>query len=360
MTIPLFKRFPDARRTVPHTELCCLPTPVQRLDPLGEELGVGSLFVKRDDASAHGFGGNKTRKLEFVLADCVQRGAAEVLTFGFAGSNFATACAYHAHNLGLDTISMLLTQENAAYLRRNLLFSHSYGADCHQRNGVPGLAFAAVLESAKRWVRGRKVCWIPAGGSSPAGVLGFVNAGLELGQQVEAGLLDEPDWIYLPVGSMGSAAGLALGLQVAGLATRIAGVRVVEKAYANPWKLKKLLTETVAFGRRHGMDLGDFQSALEQISMRDEFIGDGYAHPTPQAVEAAQLCKERVGIRLDSTYSAKAMAALMADARAGKLTHSSVVFWSTFDSVSEDDRIREEDWRMLPKTLQSYFQTAQD
>lgn len=359
MTLPLFEIFPDARSRVPHISLCKLPTGVQGLADLARDLEIGSLHVKRDDCSAAGYAGNKIRKLEFLLADCIDRGAAEVLSFGFAGSNFATACAFHARRLGLGSISMLLPQENAEYLRTNLLLSIASGADCHQHDHIPALLGSAVFQSLRRRVSGCRVCWIPAGGSSPAGVLGFVNAGLELRDQVRAGLLPEPDRIYLAMGSMGSAAGLALGLQVAGLPTRVIGVRVVEERYANPRKLERLIRQTCSYARRHGMDLGDPGTALDRISIREGYLGAGYACPTKAGRAAAERLYGNGGLQLDSTYSAKAMAALITDAKAGALAESSVLFWNTFNSLPLEDRTAGVDWRALPPPLQAYFKAAE-
>ena len=117
---------------IPYVSLAELPTPVQKLDALGEEIGLDHLYIKRDDLAGKIYGGNKIRKLDFILGNVLRTKAKEVLTFGFAGSNHALATAIYAQQVGLRSISMLMPQYNADYVRRNLLMSHYCGAELHQ------------------------------------------------------------------------------------------------------------------------------------------------------------------------------------------------------------------------------------
>ena len=129
--IPLFERYPLLRDKLPHVLLGEFPTPVQKLERLGVDLGVNHLYIKRDDLSGKVYGGNKPRKLEFLLGNALRSNVKEVMAFGGAGSNHALATAIYAQQVGLKSISMLMPQPNAQYVRRNLLMSHYCGAELH-------------------------------------------------------------------------------------------------------------------------------------------------------------------------------------------------------------------------------------
>jgi 1-aminocyclopropane-1-carboxylate deaminase/D-cysteine desulfhydrase-like pyridoxal-dependent ACC family enzyme len=132
--IPLFEYFPALKESLPHKNLCDLPSPIKKLNNVGEKLGLDHLYMKQDGIIGHPFGGNKIRKLEFLLGDALRCGCKEVMTFGFAGSNHALATAIFANYEGLMSISMLLPQTNAHYVRRNLLMSWEYKGN--RRNSI--------------------------------------------------------------------------------------------------------------------------------------------------------------------------------------------------------------------------------
>jgi D-cysteine desulfhydrase len=353
---PLLDGYPGLQSGLAHVDLCDLPTPVTRAARAGQELGI-DLYVKHDDATAADYGGNKPRKLEFLLARALASGAREVLTFGFAGSNHATATAVYARRLGLGSISMLLAQPPARYVRDNLLISHEAGAELHHYRGVPTLAAGLVRVMASHRLRhGRLPQTIPAGGSSPVGVAGFVNAALELRQQVEQGLLPEPAAIYTAMGSMGTAVGLALGLRAAGLRSQVVAVRVVEDRWAG-WKaLTKLHSRTGAFLRSIDPTFPTEELRPSALMIREGFLGDGYGHFTRAGADAARLLLETEGVELDGTYSAKAFAALCEDARSGGLAGEPVLFWDTNNSRPLSAAAAAVDRHELPPAFHHYFE----
>src|SRR6185295_20349862 len=152
------------------------PTPVERLRELERSTGAGALYVKRDDLTAHAYGGNKVRKLEFLLAAARACGADSVLTFGAAGSNHALATAIHARALGLRSICMLVAQVNARSVRRNLLASWQAGAELHHYPGEAQLRAAIRYRLLRHEsATGKAPYVIAGGGSAPLGVLGFVD-----------------------------------------------------------------------------------------------------------------------------------------------------------------------------------------
>jgi 1-aminocyclopropane-1-carboxylate deaminase/D-cysteine desulfhydrase-like pyridoxal-dependent ACC family enzyme len=220
--IPLFEQYPLLEEKLSYISLGELPTPVQKLEKLGAELGIKQLFIKRDDLSGRVYGGNKVRKLEFILGDVLQAGAKEVMAFGGAGSNHALATAIYARQVGLKCISMLIPQPNTRYVRRNLLMSLYSGAELHlcgsefeSVTNMPLVRMATLYQLiGHRLKNGYLPERIPPGGSSPVGVTGFVNAALELKKQIMNGEMPEPDYIYVASGTMGTANGLTLGLKI--------------------------------------------------------------------------------------------------------------------------------------------------
>ncbi len=355
--LPLFSRYPQLAARLPHVALGRFPTPVQKLEQVGSAVGLKELYIKRDDLSGEVYGGNKVRKLEFLLGDALRRNARKVVTFGFAGSNHALATAYYANVLGLRSTSLLLPQVNAHYVRRNLLVGHYFKADIHHYSSQASLGLALLRELlCGRMQDGTFPRIIPAGGSCPLGVCGYVNAALELKQQIAAGDMPEPDLIYVPLGSMGTAAGLILGLKAAGLKCRVIAVRVIGEQFANAKKMIRLFEETVAFLRKVDPTFAQIQASADDWSVRDDCFGDGYACFTEKAVKAASLMREEAGIILNGAYSAKAFSALLDDAGKQALKGKTVLFWNTYNSRDISVFAASVDYRQLPRTLHRYFE----
>jgi D-cysteine desulfhydrase len=333
------------------------PTPVEKLERVGNVIGLNKLYIKRDDLSGGVYGGNKVRKLEFLLGDTQRRKAKEVITFGFAGSNHALATALYANQLGLGSTSLLLPQVNAHYVRRNLLASHYFNADlCFYKNWtLLGLGLLSQL-LRRRVKHGKFPRVIPGGGSCPLGVCGYVNAALELKEQIAAGELPEPDFIYVPLGSMGTAVGLTLGLKVAGLKCRIIAVRVIEKRLANEKKMVQLFRDTATFLRKLDLEFPELLPGEDDWTVRDDCLGGGYARFTAKAMKAASLMRERAGMILNGTYSAKAFSALLEDAEKQVLKGKTVLFWNTYNSRDLSKFAAEVDYHQLPKAFHRYFE----
>lgn len=356
-TRPLLEQWQGLARSVHLETLCDLPTSIQPLEELGQKLGVGNLLVKRDDRSALAYGGNKTRKLEFLLGEVRRKQHKEVLTFGYAGSNFALATSLYTHQLGMRCISMLLPQHNARYVRQNLLLGDYAGAELHTAPDTWLLGASALWQTLRHGImQGKTPYWIPAGGSHPLGVLGFVNAAYELKAQIDQGLLPVPDYIYLALGSMGSAAGLDIGLRALNLPTRVIAVRVVPTQFGSNSGLQKLISKTLAFIRIREKNFPELNDRVTQSDVRNEFYGLAYGEFTEAGKSAARLAGDLAGLKLDGTYAAKAMAALMADARAGKLKDKTVLFWNTGNSRDVASRVDGLDYKRLPRSFHRYFE----
>lgn len=354
--IPLFEHYPELGDKLPYVSLGQFPTPVSKLERLGASIGVDGLYLKRDDLSGQLYGGNKVRKLEFLLGEALRDGSKAVMTFGGAGSNHALATAVYARQVGLGCISMLTPQPNARYVRHNLLMGYSQGAELHYYRNKRSLFIGTFCQRLWHTLKsGRPPQIIPVGGSSPLGTTGFVNAALELKSQISAGELPEPDKIYLPMGSMGTAVGLTLGLAVCGLKSKIVPVVVSKKQESPAKRFAELFEATNSLLCAHDPSFPRVRLAERDVEIRQEFIGPGYAIFTPEAVEAIGRMRQDEGIELDGTYSHKALAALLHDI--GHRQEGEVsLFWDTYNSKDISSIIAEVDYRALPKAFHGYFE----
>jgi 1-aminocyclopropane-1-carboxylate deaminase/D-cysteine desulfhydrase-like pyridoxal-dependent ACC family enzyme len=352
--LPLFSAFPRLRQRLPFIGLGEYPTPVRRLDELARRFDANALFVKQDGLTGRPFGGNKVRKLEFLLGEARALGAREVMTFGCAGSNHAAATAVYAHRLGMRSISMLLPQPHAPYVETNLLVSAAHRADLRYFPGVKSAAGGAWLYAcARKLSTGRFPFVIPAGGSSPRGIIGYCNAAFELLEQIRSGALPPPQVIYVPMGTMGTAIGLMLGLRAAGAACEVVPVRVTDTVFCNEDKALELSRRTVEFLRRADPSFPEISLSRAELNIRHDLFAPGYAEPRDEVARAIRLARETEGLDLEGTYSGRAFAALAADAAEGRLRGKTILFWDTHNAYPLDVS---PEWRQhIPKPLLAYF-----
>lgn len=319
--LALFRRFPRLEGRIPWTPLGRFPTPVQELP-----LGAGGAWIKRDDLSAEPYGGNKVRKLEFLLADARRAGAACVVTAGAFGSHHALATALYARRLDLAATLVLFPQPATDHARRVLLTDVAVGAELRftrRMELVPGALLAA------RWAHRREGAYAVApGGSDALGTLGYVAAALELADQVAAGEAPCPAVVHVAAGTLGTAAGLAIGLALAGLETTVAATRITGRIVTNERTLSRLVRGALALLERGGVRL-DPAEALRRVELRHGQIGAGYGRETPAGREATSLF-EGLGLRLDPTYTAKAAAELLAHPPA---PGRPALFWHTLSAT---------------------------
>ena len=363
--IPLSEQYPLLREKLAYVPLGEFPTPVQKLERLGAELGISQLYIKRDDLSGKVYGGNKPRKLEFILGNALRSGAREVIALGGAGSNHALATAIYAQKVGLKSISMLMPQPNARYVGRNLLMSHHYGAELHlcgaeleSARNSPLVYLATMYQLLRcRLKSGRFPQIIPPGGSSPTGTTGFVNAAFELRKQITNGEMPEPEYIYVACGTMGTAAGLILGLKAAKLGSRVVPVRVTSEKFVNARGMIELINKTSSLLNSLDASFPRFEFSAADIDIRHDYFGERYALFTKEGMEAVSLMREREGIKLDGTYTGKTLAAIIDDAKNGSLQGKTVLFWNTLNSRDFSDEISSIDYHSLPRGFHRYFET---
>ncbi len=338
---PLFKAYPALRQTISHISLGSFPTPLHRCDQLTKVYDIQNLSIKQDSISGgilsddtRLFGGNKVRKLEFLLADAVYHNAQSVLTFGCIGSNHATATATYARELGFRCYLMLTPQPDSAIVHRNLnLMSAANAEIIFSANATMRMNATTSTFIASKKDHGTYPYFIPTGGSTPIGVIGFVNAAFELREQINNGLLTEPDYIYVATGSCGTTAGLALGLKAAGIRSQIIAVCVEPEEELGFFerKIAQLFRETNQLLNDRDATFPLFGESVDNVMIVHDFSGPCYGLCMPEVIEAIEEIEKYENVILDGTYTGKAFTAILSHAKQGLLQDKNVLFWNTFD-----------------------------
>jgi len=350
--------FPGLRGRVHWTELGEYPTPVERMGGVCESEGLDALYIKRDDLSSPFYGGNKVRKLKFLLAEALASGHHELVTFGAVGSNHVLATVVHGARLGLHTIAVLMPQPNAAYVRKNLLLDHAHGASFVLTGSPLAQPIGLLRAMARGFDRrtGKLPYVIPPGGSNVLGTLGYVDAALELKKQVDAGLLPEPDFLFVTYGSGSTAAGLILGTVIAGLRTQVVSVRVVDKIACNRYLLARHVNAAAGFINHHGAGQTAREVHPRDLFLMDDFGGPTYAQFTPEGMAAVELADTCDGIKLEGTYTGKTFAGALSFLRGHGLEHRPALFWNTYNSADLSGEVKDLDYHVLPPELHRYFE----
>ena len=347
----LLRRYPHLQSKLPRIPLCELPTRVEErsLEHAGRRHKV---WIKRDDGSGTLYGGNKVRKLEYLLARLVARRCRRAATFGTVASHHALATALYAREAGLDTICFLSHQTNtesaAQALNAHLNLKSelvAYRGDYSTRLGIL---------RKRLWHRAAGV--IPMGGSSWLGTVGFVNAGLELAAQIAAGELPSPDRIYIAAGTLGSAAGLAIGLSLAGAPCSVRAVRVSPPTIANERALRALMEKTMDMLTRLSAR-GRFPALDERrVEWHHDYFAPGYARSNAKTDIAMALAADQLGLLLEPTYTGKTFAAVLDDLAAQGARDERVLFWNTYHSAPlPADLVRPAETRDLPAEFSHYL-----
>lgn len=312
-SLPLFERYPALAR-LPRAELGTFPSPVSRIEGL---VSTGELWIKRDDLNAPEYGGNKVRALEFLLGGV--RPGDTLLTIGGEGSTHVLATAAMGARLGASTVAIRWRHEmNPEAIRCSVCAARLCSRIRTTRSPVSALLLSLLAR------RSRDVRWIPPGGTSALGMLGHVNAGIELAEQVARDELPAPTRVVVPFGTGGTAAGLALGFAVAGLPTKVVAARVVPRLVANQRRLLALTHSCAKLIMR--LDGGPVPTVHpSRVELVNDVYGGAYGRPLPAARAAAVALHSATGILLDDSYSAKAFAAALRVARSER-----TLFWLTF------------------------------
>lgn len=364
-TVALFKAYPTLEKNLGCVNIGTFPTPIERLSNIGALYGHNQLYIKRDDLTGtyqeneRTFGGNKVRKLRFLLAEALAYGATGVITFGCAGSNHALATAVYARQLGLKPLCILVPQHNAHSVRNNLLLHKVYNSE---------LRYYVDREMRKM---GTLVNWvdykqnygtfpyiIPTGGSTALGAVGFVDAVFELQEQIQKGIIPEPDYIYVPCGSMGTTVGLLVGCKLAGLKTKVVAVTIEPETTQGDFKrgIIQLFHETITLLHRLDDSIPLVSFSEENLLINYDFCGIDYALFTERGVKARQLVYEKEGVMLDGTYTAKAFACLLSDCQKGTMANKVILFWNTYCGLDFSKQLASAHYTDLPQCFHKYFE----
>lgn len=317
--------FPELARHVPRIPLAELPTPVRAVS-CERRSGTRRILIKEDNRSARAYGGNKVRKLEYLLARARRRDARLIATFGTVGSHHALATSVYAQQLGFDSIAFLSHQARTADVAPALNRHLELGTEL-----VPfGGSRAERIATLRRHLRGRRAHIIPLGGSSWLGTLGFVNAGLELAQQIRSGDCDRPDRVYVATGTMGTAVGLALGFALAELPLPLHAIRISHPSITNAAGIRHLADKTAQLMHRYDRRIPADLAGRLQLTLRHEFFAGGYAHTDAATERAIDIARNEMNLKLEVTYTGKAMAALLSDLDAPEGNQMTPLFWHSY------------------------------
>lgn len=315
----------------PRVALAHLPTPLERLDGLTKLLNGPEIWIKRDDCTGLSSGGNKTRKLEFLMAEAIAEGADTVITQGATQSNHARQTSAAAAKLGMACHILLedrTKKTSFEYTENgNVLLDRLHGATIERCAANPDMNGEMEKVAARMRSEGRKVYTIPGGGSNPTGALGYVNAGIELVYQANA-LNLRVDHVVHATGSAGTQAGLVVGLT--GIRS---GIPVLGIGVRAP---KEKQEENVFALAARACDKLEISGAVkrEDIVANCDYVGEGYGFPAPDTIEAIRTLARTDGILLDPVYSGKGMAGMIDLCKKGFFKKGeNIVFLHTGGSV---------------------------
>ena len=318
--------------TFPRVRITHGPTPLEFMPRLTQALGGPNLYIKRDDCTGLGTGGNKTRKLEFLMADAQKQGADTIITQGATQSNHARQTVAIASKMGMKC-EIILEDRTGSKVPEyknsgNVFLDHLYGARVQE---VPGgtdmnAAMATLAESLR--AKGQKPYIIPGGGSNPIGALGYVVCALEMVHQFNEQGLDVSHVVHA-TGSAGTQAGLVVGLQGSRSQIPVLGIGVRAAREAQEQNVYNLAVKTAELLGVPG------SVARESVVANCDYVGGGYGVPTPGMVEAVTMVARLEGILLDPVYSGKGMAGLIDLCRKGHFKKGeNVVFLHTGGAVA--------------------------
>jgi L-cysteate sulfo-lyase len=317
----------------PRLHFAHLPTPLEPMERISKHLDGPNIWIKRDDCTGLSTGGNKTRKLEFLMADAVEQGADTIITQGATQSNHARQTCAASARLGQECHILLEDRtgyhDEAYALNGNVLLDQLHGASISLRPA--GSDMDAEMEQLAMQLRddGKKPYVIPGGGSNETGALGYVNAAFELTYQANERSLNI-DHLVHATGSAGTQAGLVVGMQAMNSGIPVYGVGVNAAKQQQEEKVFGLAQRTLDF-----MGLSQSLVARDDVVANSDYVGEGYGLPTESMIEAVKMLASFEGILLDPVYAGKGFAGLIDLIRKGHFRKGeNVVFLHTGGSIS--------------------------
>jgi len=323
----LFEAFPSLINRIPWIPLAHVPTAVEPCDAVASYLGRTGIFMKREDLISPLYGGNKVRRYEFVFADAKARGATRIVTSGAIATTQATATALFGRAMGYDVCVVLYKWGALTHFARDTVLN-LVGADVElYYHTFPPAAFARCW----REMRKPGSYFIMPGASFPLANIGYVDAMLELGRQVERGEAPRPDVMVVSSGASGTLSALALGAARLGWDTEVVGVRIVGPYVTNRFNIDKIIRYTDRFLAERDPRWTPVADKVN-YSLYTRVLGRGYGYPTPAAIEGTAIVKTLTGALGEITYSGKGLAGLRAIAQMPKYVGKTILFWNTLST----------------------------
>ena len=363
----LFDVYPNLEGKVPWISILTgIPTNVDRLTELENylKLNDGEIYIKRDDKDHKIYGGNKLRKFEFIFGEALKKEKKGIITLGGIGTNHGAACAIVAKELDLKCELFLSLQPVTWHVQRSILLFHYFGAKLHFTKRFTLAVFKSLLFRMFH----PKYYLMSIGGSpllrfgTHLGTIGFVNAIFELKNQIDEGILPEPDIIFVAAGSTGTSAGLTAGCKLLGLKTKVYPVNVSYDIVVNPKKLIRIANKSIKYLRKRDKSIPNVQVNNGDFDMIKGYLGSSYGVKTVKGQKAVDLVYElegkKLGFKLETTYTGKAMAAMLDFFEKEENKSKKVLFWNTYNSNDLDKYLREIefDYEKLPKKFHKYYE----
>lgn len=364
----LFKTYPKLKEKVPWIPLLTnVPTPIERLTGLERKFDLvdGQIFLKRDDKNHDVYGGNKLRKFEFIFGDVIKKKKKGVVSYGGIGTNHGLACAIVCKKLSpsLKCHLFLYNQPLTWHVQRSLLLYDYFGSKLHYGK-------TDVSTFIKTWffqINHPKYYFILPGGSplfgrgTPLGIIGFINAILELHEQIKNGVMPEPDVIFIAGSTTGTAAGLIAGCKLLGLKSIVYPVVVYKDFLANSSNVARNANKALKYLRKKDNSFPKIEVTEKDFEFIKGYLGSGYGVKTIKSQNAVdtvyKLEGQEKGFHLETTYTGKAMAAMFDFLKKEENKSKIVLFWNTYNSNDLDLYVKETDfnYQKLPTKFHKFF-----
>lgn len=326
----LFKQYPALKYSVPWVSLGNFPTPIKRLNHLSDDLD-NEIYIKQEDIGGEYYGGNKVRKLEYVLGYAKLNKYQSIVTYGASGSNWVVATVIYGKMLGMNVSALLFHRPLNQWTQKNFDFIQQNADKVYNYSSVAMTGY--YLLKARAQQSNKKVYSIGMGGSTPVSSFGYINWVMELKEQIDQGLIPEPEYIILAGGTGGTAAGMIAGISLIGLKSKIVIVRVTDYILCNCPRFNACIHRILKNLRKKSKQKISHQNFKDSYLILHSEIGKGYAIPTDKGKQAMELFKDKEGIELDPTYTAKAAAGLLTFIKENQLKDKSILFVNTYNSI---------------------------
>ncbi|MCK5632131.1 pyridoxal-phosphate dependent enzyme [bacterium] len=340
----LYKNYPKLKSVLPYVSLGEFPTKIQKMSKVNIGGYISNLYIKRDDLAGKKhencpyekcphdtFGGGKVRKLEFVLADALHNKAKAVLPFSSVGSNHAAATTFYAHNLGLKSIVLMMDDLPSKITRRNIFVCHYYGEDlyfCDSDENKKSMLLQLHLK--QKFSCGSFPYIIPESSFSFLDSIAFVNAAFELKEQIVKAEMPEPSYIYIPLGTMRSVAGLLLGLRAAGIFSKVVAIKVGDEKQVSFKEILECVTcvRDILFSYDDSFPIIKLNKNDVAIVSASDYEKDMSCDPIVKAIKTFDSID---GLSLYDTYASRAFKAFLCHIKNNNNKKNDVIlFWNTY------------------------------